>query len=229
MQIHTLSAARRSLAPLAVTAGITVAASAWAEEPASSEPVAEPAPEPESTSATAPPTTPAPVEEELEAPVFRDIPPRFSWDVALSVSYGMMPQFDTRGWAGFGVRGQWGKNFGPHHRFGPTLGVFFEGAIAVQWTNNFEPGLHWEFVHEKKLWLGATLAVDLALHADRAGTLNTKLAFEAAPVAAFRIGFSQPFSIVRRRFFVGLEPKIRVMGGQPQFVGAIVIGSGAGY
>lgn len=210
--LPTMLSARTACCPLLLATALAATA-AWADEPA---PVEEPA-------------STAPVEEpELQAPVLRDIPPRFSWDVGLSVSYGMMPQFEAPGWAGFGVRGQWGKHYG-RHRIGPTLGVFLEGPIAVQWTNNFEPAMHWEFVHEKKLWLGATLGVDLALHADRAGTLETKLSFDAAPVAAFRIGFSQPFSIVRRRFFVGIEPKIRIMDGKPQVLGALVIGSGAGY
>ncbi len=166
--------------------------------------------------------------EELSAPVLRDIPPRYSWDVGLTVSYGMLPQFESRGWAGFGVRGTWGKNFG-RHRIGPTLGVALEGQIALQWTNNFEPGVAWDFVHEKKLWLGATLGLDLALHVDGAGTYDPLVSFEPAPALGFRIGFSQPFSLVRSRFFVAIEPKIRIMGGQPQVLGVIVIGSGKGY
>ena len=65
--------------------------------------------------------------------------------------------------------------------------------------------------------------------AGRAREGRDDLSFDAAPMAAFRIGYSQPWSLVARRFFVAVEPKIRVIDGRVNVIGAIVIGTGMGY
>lgn len=196
---------------------------AHAQEMPPAEPVPAPAPEPAPA-----PTVFAEEEAPPEAPVLRNIPPRFSWEIALSASYGMMVQFDGLPWAGFGVRGGWGKQFN-NHRIGPGLSITIEGPIGVEWSTNFEPAFQWDLVTEKKLWLGASAGVDLLLNVDQRKTLVALTTFDAAPMVAFRVGFSQQWSLIRRRFFIGLEPKLRIIDGKPSFVGAIVLGSGAGY
>ena len=55
-------------------------------------------------------------EEELPIPTLTldRIPPRYSYDLALHVSYGEIAyfQYTAPPWIGFGLRGGWGKNFG---------------------------------------------------------------------------------------------------------------------
>ncbi len=165
-----------------------------------------------------------------EPVVLKHIPPRFSWDFALQASYTMLAQFDNAPpWMGIGFRASWGKHFS-NHRIGAGLTISLEGPIAVQWGNNFEPHVTWDFVSDKGLLLGASLGPDLILNADLGATSTIQTSFNVAPFVSARIGFSQPFSLVARRFFVAVEPKLRMIDGTvPSFGGAIMIGSGMGY
>lgn len=203
--------------PLSAILAVLLAGPAWAQDPAPVPP-APPAPTPSLEDEPPPP-----------APVIRDIPPRFSWDFAVSVSYGMMTQFNAAPpFAGFGFRGGWGKHYG-RNRVGAGLAITFEGPIPIQWGNYFTPAFNWDFVHEKRVALGASAGVELVLNADSGETQQYNVTFDPAPMVAFRVGYSSPWSLVRNRFFIVLEPKLRVIDGQPSFVGAIVIGSGRGY
>lgn len=176
----------------------------------------------------------ATVVDDEEAPppvVLRHIPPRFSWEFGISVGYGMLTQFpEAPSGIGFGLRAGWGKHFGAH-RVGAGLSITFEGAIPVQWSNNFEPAFVWDFIvpDTKGLFLGLSAGPDLILNVDSGATRNLETDFTAAPSLAFRIGYSQPWSLVARRFWVVVEPKVRIINGNVNVIGAIVLGSGNGY
>jgi hypothetical protein len=172
-------------------------------------------------------------EDKDEAPpppvVLKHIPPRFSWNIALHPSYGMLPQFaEAPTWMGLGVRGEWGKHFGSH-RLGPGLAISLEGPLGVEWSTNFEPLAVWDYVSPKGLWVGASGGVDLILNATLGGGSQVTTSFDLSPSAAVRLGFSQQWSMIARRFFFGVEGKFRYIDGTPAFIGAIVIGSGMGY
>lgn len=214
---------------LAVWLAWVEGAAAVEETAASSEPVAAPvAPDvddPLGLGDTEPPPPPV---------ILREIPPRFSWEVDLIAGLGNLPQFAIPLWMGLGVRGGWGKNF-DRHRVGFGMSIALEGQIGIEWSNNFEPAVIWDFVGPRKLWLGASLGPDLLINTrvDPASGAGTKNEFDIAPSAAFRIGFSQPWSLLSQRFHVGLEGKFRMLElGQhnyPQGVVSVVIGSGRGY
>lgn len=218
-------------------------ASAWADEPA-------PPADPQAAPAETIPAETAPAEEEVVMPtalqpldpatadepppppvVLKNIPPRFSWDMALMPSFGMQPQFvDTPPWLGLGFRASWGKHF-KSHRVGAGFGFSVEGALSVQWSNNFEPQAMWDFVSKKHLWVGASLGLDLQLNVDipPGSSRGVRYGFVPAPMAGFRIGYSQYWSLISRRFFVGIEPRLRMIGDMPAAGVAIMIGSGVGY
>ncbi|MCB9679950.1 MAG: hypothetical protein H6733_00635 [Alphaproteobacteria bacterium] len=161
--------------------------------------------------------------------VLRAIPPRFSWDFAFSASYGMLPQFPTYPhWGGFGIRGGWGRHFDAH-RVGAAVAVSFEGPVVVQWATNFEPQATWDYVSPKGVYVGASAGVTLGLNVDVGQTLKPRVWFDPGPMIAARIGYSQPWSMVARRFFVAVEPKLRYTAQTFNVGGSIVIGIGRGY
>lgn len=180
--------------------------------------------------ATAPAMAQSDDEKPPEPVVLKNIPPRFSWDFAIQASYSMLPQFNAApAWMGLGARATWGKHFG-NHRIGPNLTISFEGPIAIQWGNYFEPSATWDFVGERKLWIGATLGVSLIANSELGAQSNIQTSFDIGPMAAFRIGYSTPYSILMKRFFVGVEPKLRIVQGSlPSFGAAVMIGTGFGY
>lgn len=165
--------------------------------------------------------------------VLKHLPPRFSWEVALAPSYGMITQFpDNPPWMGLGIRGGWGRHFGTAHRVAAGLSISFEGPITVRWSNNFEPHAMYDFVATDKakgLWVGASLGPSLILNTALARTSGYDVTFDVAPMVSARIGYSSPFSRIARRFFIGVEPKLRVIDGAANGIVAIVIGSGMGY
>ncbi|MCB9664692.1 MAG: hypothetical protein H6732_11310 [Alphaproteobacteria bacterium] len=169
------------------------------------------------------------VEEAPPPPVvLRAIPPRFSWDVGLQVSYGMLEQFDAAApWMGFGFRAGWGRHFG-NHRVGAGGIVSIEGQVGVEWANVLEPYAAWDTIVGKGLYLGASIGPMLSLNVDTQDRGKTTVSFDAAPFVAFRIGYSGAFSVVAKRFWVAVEPKLRIIDGRPSFVGAVVLGTGAG-
>lgn len=178
----------------------------------------------------APTTEPKVYEQEELAPVvLRHIPPRFSWNVGLAISYGMLPQFDRiPAWAGFGVRGGWGKHFGSH-RIGFDIGFMFEGPIAVEWANTLEPAIGWDWIGPTGLFVGASVGPTLSVGTYLTPTQTLENRFDAGPFAAVRIGWSQPWSLVSRRFWVAVEPRFRWIAGQPSVVATLMFGTGNGY
>jgi hypothetical protein len=183
-----------------------------------------------------------PADEEAPPPpvILKHIPPRFSYEGALSAGYGMMPQFvEQPHWMFIGGRGGWGKHYGAH-RIGVGLSFTLEGAVTVEWANVFEPQVLYDHVDKKGLWVGASLGPSLMINSTIRGETRIRNTFDTGPMVAFRIGYSQPWSMTARRFFVGIEPKLRIVdnlatvddavtSNLPAVSAMIVIGSGMGY
>jgi hypothetical protein len=186
-----------------------------------------------------------PAEEEEEAPpppvILKIIPPRYSLEGGLTAGYGMLPQFSQQPhWLYIGGRFGWGKHFGAH-RLGTGLSFTMEGAVTVEWSNVFDPQIMYDHVDKKGLWVGASLGPSLMINSSIRGETRIRNSFDVGPMAAFRIGYSQQWSMSSRRFFVGIEPKFRVVDNLPTsaddditlnlpaFSAMIVIGSGSGY
>lgn len=205
-----------------------VAVGALAASPLS---LADDAPPPATTQADEEAPPPPIFDDEAPPPavVLRHVPANYSWDIGVHASYGMRAQFPgAQPWLGLGARGAWGKNFGDH-RLGLGVAFAFEGEYAVLWSNIFTPSIQWDLVTPKGLYVGANLGPALYLNATLGGGFGYDLSFDAAPEIAARIGWSQRFSLVAKRFYVAVEPKLRIVDGKPSFLGAIVIGSGKGY
>lgn len=215
------------------------------ETPATEGAAPEAAPE---ISTDAPPTVELPtggetgsvlsLDEEAPPPpvVLERIPPRFSYEFGVHASYGTIATFIDAvpfGWVGLGLRAGWGKNFG-RNRIGPGLVLAFEGPIPIHWSFALEPQVQWDHVTLKGFAVGASVAPSLLVNTgDNKGTTETSTHF--APALAFRIGYSETWSRVGRRFFIYLEPRLRYVVGAEDTrqalnpLVAIVIGSGRGY
>jgi len=170
--------------------------------------------------------------EEEQAPaavVLQHVPARFSVDGGIHVSYGFLPQFvGNPAWVGFGGRVAWGRNWGDH-RVGFNAQLALEGPIGIEWTNNLEVGVMWDWVNPKGLYLAAGIGPALFVNAEQRDTSGYDVTVDPGAYAAMRIGWSQRFSLVARRFYVALEPKFRMIGARPAFVASIVFGSGRGF
>ncbi len=178
------------------------------------------------------------IDEEAPPPpvVLERIPPRFSWEFGVHASYGMIPTFADDvpfGWVGIGIRGGWGKNF-QQHRIGPGLMVAIEGPIPVHWSIAIEPAVNYDYISLKGFAFGVSVSPALLVNTGNViNKLETTPNF--APTLAARVGYSQTWSRVGRRFFIYVEPKLRYVTGQEDMrnainpLVAIVIGSGRGY
>lgn len=163
-------------------------------------------------------------------------PPNFSWDVALQGSYGQITRWQDEvipGWIGFGIRGAWGKNLTPTgaHRVGLHILLFLEGPAPVHMTTGLEPMFGWDYVASSGFWVGAGAGVGALYHvkasARSTGASVSEPGFGLA--AAGRIGWSQTYTRVGRRLFIGVEPKVRWMSGRSGVTAALIVGSGQGY
>lgn len=175
---------------------------------------------------------PAP-EDELPIPTLTldRIPPRYSYEMGVQVSYGAVAYFQETvpPWIGFGLRGGWGKNFGLQ-RLGLAGTFAAEGELGVNTFLSVEPAVTWDYVSPGKkggIQLGASAGGALGYTAS-AATVDVTSAFVAAPSAAVRIGWSQGWTRVGRRLFVFLEPKVRFAADGPAPVVALAVGSGGG-
>lgn len=162
--------------------------------------------------------------------ILERIPPNFSWEIGLAPTFGTMTHFGEGEAAmpGLGVRGGWGRNFGPH-RIGAGLSISLEGPVTLLWSNVLEPSVQYDYVNLRGLWLGASLGPSIMVDSALSDAIGYENKARLTAHAAARIGYSQTWTRVGRRFFVGLEPKVRIIDGQPSVLGALVIGSGAGY
>jgi hypothetical protein len=167
------------------------------------------------------------------------IAPRYSYELALQMGYGDVAYYrkDLGPWIGMGIRGSWGKNLGAHRVGFEGIGST-EGAFGVYTTMVLEPRLIWDWIGsiDHGVQLGASLGPAFEYH-NRAivGPNNNEVALTVSPTAAFRVGYSEGWSRVGRRFFAFLEPRVRYSPAgeskdQPFSPGInLVIGSGRGY
>ncbi len=173
---------------------------------------------------------PAP-EDELPIPTLTldRIPPRYSYEMALHVSYGEVAFFQDTvpPWIGFGIRGGWGKNWGSQ-RLGLSGTFAAEGEIGLNTFLSVEPAVTWDMVSAGEkggIQLGASVGPALGYTVSNV-TIDSQSGFVVAPTAALRLGWSQGWTRVGRRLFVFMEPKVRLAS--DGFAPSVAIGVGSG-
>lgn len=157
------------------------------------------------------------------------VPPTYSYDLGVQFGMGEVTWWreDIPIWANIGLFGVWGRHLRNGDRMGFGLAAIAEGDIPLHTTLALEPTARWDRV-TGKVALGLSVGAALMYHsADKPTGLET--ATSAAPLIAARLGWSQPFTRVGRRFFVVAEPKLRYMVGRLSPSIAVSIGSGHGY
>jgi hypothetical protein len=157
------------------------------------------------------------------------MPPRASYEVGLVMSFGTIAYFadETPPWVGFGIYTGGGRVFSNQHRLGAGLGVQLEGPVPLYYSASVEPQATWDYIAGKKLQIGASVGPALMLHSELE-TIGSKNNFTVNPMAAFRIGYSEGWSRVGRRFFALLVPKFRWIDDRPDLSLGLIIGSGNG-
>jgi hypothetical protein len=170
--------------------------------------------------------------EQMPAPLskveLKRIPPRFSYDIGLQFGYGEITYWreEVPPWATMGINLSWGKHIGKH-RIGPGLAFIAEGPVPVHMSLFLEPTFRWDAILG---WLqvGASAGPSFMLHhAQRTVVHQTDRGI--GPMAALRVGWSEPYSRIGRRLHVVMEPKVRLVDGRMNPSVSIVIGSGRGY
>lgn len=154
-----------------------------------------------------------------------EIPPSQSYEWGLQVSYGSIPHFYPEAWAwpGLGLRASGGWHLG-QHRLGGAIGAAVEGEVPVYYNLVASPQLTWD-TQVGTTQFGASLGADL-LTQGAMGLQDNEWAFTTAPAVALRIGYSEPWSVISRRMFVILEPRVRFIGDKYYPTASIQIGSG---
>lgn len=159
-------------------------------------------------------------------------PPDFSWEIGVMMTYGTITywQQELEPWVGFGLRLGWGRNVGANyaHRIGVTGVMFAEGPMPVHASVGIDPQLSWDYISDKNIWLGAGVGAAAMLNSKTISTTPERYV-SLAPSVSARIGWSQTWSRVGRRLFVGFEARARYTNGNVGPQGALVLGSGKGY
>ena len=173
------------------------------------------------------------MDDGLMAPDFQiqALPPRFSYEFGVHMSFGTVTYWRdyVDAWVGFGARFAGGKNFDSGHRLGGTLIAVVEGPFGVNTSMALEPLASWDHVPRPGgLQLGFSAGPALMRHVGVFSSATVERAFTVNPTAAARIGYSQPWTSVGRRLYLVAEPKVRMIDGKFNVLGALVVGSGAG-
>ncbi len=160
--------------------------------------------------------------------VLQRLPPRYAWEIGFHVAFSRVAYFreETPPWVGFGLRGGWGRVFASGHRLGAALVFNADGPIPLFWTLSLEPQATWDFI-AGNLQLGVSVGPSIQMH-NRLELTRTDTVYGLAPMAAVRIGYSDAWTRVGRRFFVVAEPKTRWVDGVIDWSIALVVGSGSG-
>lgn len=163
-------------------------------------------------------------------------PASFSWDISLQGSFGEITYWkdEVQPWIGVGLRFSWGKNFTETgaHRIGLSVQLFLEGPAPVHMTTGLEPMLAWDYIAPSGFWVGLGAGVGALYHVKAISQANSS-ANTSTPgfglAGAARLGYSQTFSRIGRRLFIGVEPKVRWMDGRVGLLAQLMVGSGQGY
>jgi hypothetical protein len=163
-----------------------------------------------------------------------ELPARVAWEGAMHASYGNVGYWSGANtpWVGLGGRAGYGVIFKAKNRLGGAMGASLEGEFPIYATAAFEPQITLDRV-SGGLQLGLSVGPSLLVHTSQA-TVHTETVAGLASMAAFRIGYSKSYSRLGRRFFVVLEPKIRILkprdpaASPVDWLVAIVVGSGRG-
>ncbi len=155
-------------------------------------------------------------------------PPSVSYEFGMHFSLGTLSYWEDYlpGWIGFGARFGAGKHFG-NHRIGGLLTGVVEGPIGVYTSFAAEPHVTWDHVGNNNIQVGFGAGPALMYHV-RADTIVGERAVTVNPSVAARFGWSQTWTKVGRRMYLLAEPKVRMINGTPNVVGALVVGSGGG-
>jgi len=156
------------------------------------------------------------------------VPPDFSWEVGVHVSFGDITYWreEVPPWIGLGLRGGWGRHWGLT-RIGAGLAFGVEGPAPVHYSAYLEPTATWDWT-SSGLFLGLSAGPSFLVHGT-SSTVRESTTLGIAPLAAVRLGWSQGWSRIGRRLFFLLEPKARIIAGRFNPSVALVIGTGRGY
>ena len=173
------------------------------------------------------------VEEAWKA--LKRLPPSRSWDFAFMTGYGDIPywRLETPPALSFGFRASsgWHLKNQPSQRIGWSIATGLDGPVPINFAWTVEPALAWDVVNTPALFgisLGPAISYNAAM-----GISRWEDALTAGGSVAVRLGYSEPYSRVGRRFFVFVEPKLRLLPGPDErLVGSpifhFVVGSGLG-
>lgn len=158
--------------------------------------------------------------------VLKIIPPRNSMIFGFEFGYGYYGNFTEQpDYVNFGFRLGWGRHI-EGHRLGVSGRISLDGAILLEWMNNVAVTFDWDWVKKDGgILVGASVGPEFVAHATREIT-GYEWTFGAAPRIAARVGYSQPYNINARRFFVAVEPAFRWAENAPDITIAVVLGSG---
>lgn len=157
------------------------------------------------------------------------MPPRVAMELGLHVGFSTVGYWreQTPPYIAFGIRGGGGRVFADRNRLGGQVVVSAEGPIPTYFSLVVEPAATWDHIAKKGLLVGASVGPALMIHSALELT-GSEWFFTVNPMVAARIGYSEQWSRVGRRFYIVLEPKFRWVAAGPDIGAAIVLGSGSG-
>lgn len=167
------------------------------------------------------------VEEAWEA--LRKMPPTWSWEFEMGSGYGDVPAWRRESQAALlmGGRFGFGRHFAnPTHRFGGYFCTSLDGPVPITFAWVLEPGAGWDAV-VGRLQVGASVGYALSYNAKNE-LVGWETTLTSGPALALRLGYSDPWSRVGRRFHVFVEPKVRYLQGLLSPSAMIYVGSGLG-
>ncbi|TNE84227.1 MAG: hypothetical protein EP330_30365 [Deltaproteobacteria bacterium] len=167
------------------------------------------------------------VEEAWEA--LRQLPPSWSWEFEMGVGYGDVPAWRLYSQSSLLMGGRFG--FGkhldnPNHRLGGSLTTSLDGPVPITFAWILEPAAGWDAVLGR-VQLGVSGGYCLSYNA-RNDIYGWETTVTSGPSVALRIGYSDPWSRVARRFHIFVEPKLRYLQGLPSPGATLYVGSGYG-
>lgn len=160
-----------------------------------------------------------------------NMPPEWSSEIGVQASFSDITYWNIyQGpYPGFGFRWGIGRHVGEDraNRFGGSLGLMIEGPVPSYWSATLEPMFAWDRVSHR-FQVGASIGPGVALHG-RQELLGTERTPGFSPMAAVRLGWSQPWSRALHRMYVVGEPRVRLVDGRANPGIVLLVGSGSGW